>query len=150
MNSFSGGDKLERYLAELARKIQNPGTLRVGFLEGATYPDGTPVPLVASVQEFGSPAQGVPARPFFRGMIADKSPTWGPAMGEVLKQTDFDAAGALRLMGEGIKGQLQQSIIEFDRVPLSPLTIARKGNDKQLVDTGHMLNSVDYEVEAAR
>lgn len=147
MNHISGGEKLERYLREMAKKVTNPGTLHVGFLEGATYPDGTSVPLVAAVQEFGSAANGIPSRPYFRTMVAEKSPAWGPAMGKVLQQTDYDAAQALQLMGEGIKGQLQESIIDFAGAPLSPATVAAKGNDKQLVETGHMLNSVDYVVE---
>lgn len=149
MNHISGGEKLERYLRDLAKKVSNAGTLEVGFLEGATYPDGTPVALVAAVNEFGSAANGTPARPAFRNMVAEKSPGWGPAMAECLKQTDNDAAQALELMGEGIKGQLQESIIDFSGVPLAPATIARKGNDKQLVDSSHELNSVDYAVVRA-
>jgi hypothetical protein len=53
----------------------------------------------------------------------------------------------LDLMGTAIKGQLQQAIVDFVGIPLAPATIARKGTDKQLVDTGHMLASVDYEVK---
>ena len=47
MATLKGGDKLEAALREIARKVSKPGKLRVGFLEGATYPDGTPVALVA-------------------------------------------------------------------------------------------------------
>ena len=49
-------------------------------------------------------------------------------------------------MGLGIKGQLQQSIIETNAPPLAESTVARKGFEKPLVDTSHMLNSVDFEV----
>lgn len=51
--TFSGGSALESKLREIAEKIGAPKTLRVGFLEGATYPDGTPVALVAAANEFG-------------------------------------------------------------------------------------------------
>ena len=40
MTSFSGGEALEKKLAELAERLGESKTLRVGFLEGATYPDG--------------------------------------------------------------------------------------------------------------
>ena len=150
MSTLSGGAKLEEYLKEMARKVSNPGTLRVGFLEGATYPDGTPVPLVAAVQEFGSPANGIPSRPYFRTMIADKSLGWGDAIGSTLQATEYDAGKALALMGEGISGQLKESIIDFEGAPLSPATVAAKGNEKQLVDTGHMLNSVAWDIEEAK
>ena len=49
--------------------------------------------------------------------------------------------------GEAIAGQLRESIINLTEPPLAPATVARKGSDKPLVDTGHMLASVDYEVE---
>jgi hypothetical protein len=51
---FSGGAALQAKLRELAMKVSNPGTLKVGFLEGSAYPDGTPIPVVAAAQEFGA------------------------------------------------------------------------------------------------
>lgn len=149
MSILKGGDKLDKYLAKVATRVKNAGALHVGFLEGSTYPDGTSVPLVAAVQNFGSAAAGVPPRPFFSDMIRTKGDSWVPALGEVLKASDYDAQKALAMMGEGIKGQLQEAITTFSGTPLSPETIAHKGHDKQLVETGHMLNSVDYEVTSA-
>lgn len=146
MVKITGGDKLAARLAEIARGLSKPSTLSVGFLENATYPDGTPVPLVAAIQEFGAPSRNIPPRPFFRSMIAEKSPEWPDAIAGVLKATDYDATKTMTQVGEGIKGQLQGSITGFSGVPLSKATIKKKGNDKQLVDTGHLLNSVDYVV----
>jgi hypothetical protein len=80
-------------------------------------------------------------------MVAKEGPGWGDALMEVLKASGYDADRALELMGEGIKGQWQQAIRDFWGVPLKPATIARKGFDKQLIDTGHMINSVAYEVQ---
>lgn len=51
--SLSGGDKLEQRLSEIAARIGRTGTVRVGFLEGATYPDGTSVAMVAALLNFG-------------------------------------------------------------------------------------------------
>ena len=50
-------------------------------------------------------------------------------------------------VGALIAGQLQKSINETNNPPLSPRTIARKGFDKPLIDTGHMWNSVNFEVK---
>lgn len=143
---LKGGDILRQHLADLKQSLGDAELLRLGFLEGSTYPDGTPTAAIAAIQEFGAPAANIPPRPFFRNMIAAKSPGWGASMAKVIKATGGDAARSLALMGEGISGQLQQSIRDFDAVPLAPATIEAKGNDKQLVDTGHMLNSVGYEV----
>lgn len=145
--SLKGGEALTRKLKEMADKMGQGGSLRVGFLEGATYPDGTPVALVAAVNEFGRPDQNQPPRPFFRQMIAEKQGGWAKSLGTVAKATDYDIDQALGQMGEGIKGQLQASIQKMDGPPLAPSTVAAKGFDKPLVDTGHMLNSVDYEVD---
>lgn len=146
MATISGGAKLEAYLKKLAEKVSNPGTLRVGFLPRATYPDGTSVAMVAAIQNFGAPAAGIPPRPFFSNVVAKGRKTWGKALVELLKANDYDAKRALDLMGEGIRGEIQNSIVNGSYVPLKPATIRRKGSDKPLIDTSHMLNSVDKEV----
>ncbi|MCM2574566.1 hypothetical protein NAT65_26055 [Achromobacter xylosoxidans] len=144
---LKGGQALVRRLEDIVKKLGDGGSLRVGFLEGATYPDGTPVALVAAVNEFGRPDRNQPPRPFFRAMIAEKKKDWPRALGAVAKNNDYDIDKTLGQMGEGIKGQLQESIRQLDSPALSPVTVARKGFAKALVDTGHMMNSVDYEVD---
>ena len=54
---FSGGDKLQRYLQEIAANLATLGTnpsVRIGFLEGSIYDDGTPVAQIAAINEFGA------------------------------------------------------------------------------------------------
>ncbi|CCE07593.1 conserved hypothetical protein [Bradyrhizobium sp. STM 3843] len=145
MAALKGGDKLEAALREIAQKVSKPGTLRVGFLEGATYPDGTSVALVAASNEFGT--KRIPPRPFFRNMIAAKSDEWAPAIGQLLPQNGYDAPKVLALAGDAIKGQLQQSIRDTNSPPLSPVTIEKKGFDKPLIETAHMIMSVGAEVK---
>lgn len=136
---ITGGAKLEATLRKLSESVSNASTLRVGFLEGATEADGTPVASVAFWNEFGT--SKIPPRPFFRNMIAAESPHWGDDTGKALKHYDFDAASALDAMGQKIAGELAQSIIDTNTPPLSPTTIKRKGFDKALVDTGTMLRT---------
>ena len=134
--------KLEQHLMELAAKMS--GTVNVGFLEGSTYPDGIPVAAVAFWNEFGNGS--APPRPFFRNMIAAESPTWGDKVAALAKSTGNDGPKVLALMGEDIEGALKQSITDFTSPELAASTVARKGFDKPLIDTGHMLNSTGYEV----
>lgn len=171
MATIRGGDKLQSALARLTMNIKRPGTLRVGFLEGATYPSGSrtglrvrykkrsaagavkgvsggiPVAMIAAIQEFGAPRRGIPPRPFFRNMIAAKQSEWPKTIAGLLKQTNYDAQKTLRLAGEAIAGQLRQSILNTNAPPLKPATVKRKGFAKPLVDTSHMLRSIDYEVK---
>ena len=144
---ISTGPGLRKRLSEIARGLDKAAKVRIGFLENATYPDGKPVAMIAAIQEFGAPARNIPPRPFFRQMIAAKSPEWPQAIADLAVSTDYDAAAMLGQTGEAIAGQLRESIINLTEPPLAPATVARKGSDKPLISTGNMLNSVDYEVE---
>ena len=59
---------------------------------------------------------------------------------------DYDVSATLNRMGLGIKGQLQKSILDLWAPPLAPSTVRRKGFDKPLIETSHMLNSADFRV----
>ncbi len=142
-----GSPGLERALGDLAKKLKRGGKVRVGFLENAKYPDGTPVAMIAAIQDFGAPAAGIPPRPFFRNMVAAKQGEWPAAIEASLVATGYDVAQTLKQTGQGIVGQLRRSIEDTNEPPLKPATVRAKGFDKPLVDTGHMLNSVDFEVE---
>jgi hypothetical protein len=72
MATIRGGEKFEAAMEDLARRLGRPATLKVGFLENATYPDGKPVAMIAAINEYGAPSRGQPARPFFRRMINAK------------------------------------------------------------------------------
>ena len=140
---LKGSEALMKKLQEIAESM-NAGSVSVGFMEGATYPDGTPVPSVAFWYEFGTITS--PPRPFFRTMIEKESGTWPEKMAKMAKATKYDGEAVLGLMGEDIKGALQQSINDLTQPELAESTKERKGFDKPLIDTGHMLNSVDYVV----
>jgi len=176
MPVLSGGDKLQAALASIASNLKGRGTLRVGFLENAQYPDGTSVALVASLQEFGAPRAGIPPRPFFRTMITKESAGWPSLISSQLKKTNYDMPLTLGRVGEVIKGQLQTSIRDLTDPPLSPVTLmvrqivgpngratladvlearrrVKAGQSAQgvsthpLIWTGTLLNSVGVEVE---
>jgi len=146
MVKASGGDRWRHRMDAVRTALEEAKAVDVGFMPGAKYPDGTPVALVAAVQNFGAPSRGIPPRPFFTEMIRERSGEWPQAIKEFLKVGDFNTKDALEHMGELIKGELQQKINTFQGVPLAAATIKKKGFDKQLVDTSHMINSVDYQV----
>ena len=179
MATIRGGAKLEGYLRELSAKVGKGATVKVGFLEGATYPDGTPVAMVAAIQNFGAPSRGIPPRPFFNQLIADHAASWGPATAKLLESNKFDVDMTLAQVGQGIEGQLRQEIVDMNAPALSNVTLILRefywtnpqdirGRDvvaarelskegyvpngvstKPLVWTGHMLNSISSEVVTA-
>lgn len=100
------------------------GQVRIGFLEGATYPDGTPVAAVAYWDEFGKGGNfPSPPRPFFRTMISVESKGWAVKMAGLAKTFDYDGKKVLAVMGEDIAGALRQSIIDTNDPALSPTTL---------------------------
>jgi hypothetical protein len=141
--TINTASRLAAKLAKIVQSTEGHPRVSVGFLRDATYPDGTSVAMVATTLEFGPPGPW----PFFRYMVAAKSGGWPDAVRENLKATDYDAHRTLDRMGQGIKGELQQSIKDTNDPPLAPATIKRKGFSKPLIDTSVMINSVDYRVE---
>lgn len=138
-------DKVEKYLSDIARKMGT--SVDVWFADGATYPDGTSVEDVALWNEFGVPSRNQPARPFFRRMVEKEQETWPAKIAALAEMTNYDGDKIMEIMGQDIKGALQQSIVDLVSPPLAPSTIRKKGFDKPLIDTSHMLNSVMYEVK---
>lgn len=137
-------DKVMDALDKVASSFENL-QLKAGFLEGATYPDGTQVPMVAATNEFGNPANNQPPRPYFRNAIAEHESEWQEAMANLI-ESGGDTRDVLSIIGEIIVDDIKGSIRQLEAPPLSPVTIARKGFDKPLIDTSNMLNSVSYEV----
>lgn len=124
--TISGGEALEAKLKEIARKVANAATVRVGFLEDATYADGTSVATIAAIQNFGAPARGIPPRPFFSDMVEKESPGWGDSFATILTDTGYDVQTSLGLMGAEIEGQLRQSIVDTNAPANSPVTLLLK------------------------
>jgi hypothetical protein len=146
MAASRGGDKAAVVLGELGKKLAAAQVVRVGFLEGGTYPDGTSVPMTAAINEWGAPSRGQPPRPFMRRTIAKHKSEWPGAIAALLKANDYDAEKTLEQTGAAVAGQIREGITELVDPPLAPSTIRRKGFSKPLVDKSLMLNSVDHEV----
>jgi hypothetical protein len=145
MSAMAGREQIERALREIAARAAGGG-VEVGFMEDAKYSDGTQVAAVAFSNEFGVPENHQPPRPFFRRMIAAKKSGWGAQLAANFVGAAGDAKRALGLLGEEIASDLKISINELVDPPLSPTTVALKGFDKPLIDTGHMRDSVTYRV----
>lgn len=139
---MSFGDKLAAALKVIVDKANT--SVEVGFLEGATYPDGTPVAEVAYFNEYGTTY--APPRPFFRTMIAKEQSSWGPKLAAAYEGTNGNMKQAFAIVGEDIEGALKQSINDLTSPALAPSTVKRKGFSKPLIDTGHMVNSTGYRV----
>lgn len=114
-------DKVLEALGDIASKIK-PLQVKVGFMEGATYPDGTSVAMVATSNEFGNPKSGSPPRPFFRNAIAQHESEWADAIARGVEK-GVNTETLLSIVGEQIVGDVVQSISTLTDPPLSPVTV---------------------------
>lgn len=142
-------DSIEDFLNDVASQLDSK-QLKVGFIDGATYPDGTTVAMVAATNEYGRPENNQPPRPFFRNAIAEHESEWTDAIARGIR-TGYPVDQVLEVVGAQIQGDVQESIAQLIAPPLSASTIAArksKGNNstKPLVDTKVMIGDVNYEV----
>ena len=129
MATATGGDKMKAALANLAAKLSNASVVQVGFPEGSTEADGTSIPMIAAIQEYGSAK--IPPRPFMRNTVAEHSSEWPEILCTALQSNGYDAAKALGVLGEVMKNQIQQSIIDLDAPALSEVTVMLRGMRSQ-------------------
>lgn len=101
----------------------------------------------AFYNEYGT--ENIPARPFIRqtfeksqGKLRSLANTLlgKIAVGEITKKQ------ALDIMGDRFASMIRQAIENSEFEPNAPGTIAKKGSDKPLVDTGAMQRSISHEV----
>lgn len=141
-------DAIKRALETLEKKA-----IAVGFFDTAKYPDGTPIAYVATIQEFGSPQNNIPPRPFMRPAEAENKAKWVKGIASGLKAAlngSTTVENALEQVGMSAAGSVRKAIKAVTAPPLSDGTIsARKARRKSkgvsvkpLVDTGQLIQAV--------
>lgn len=101
-------------------------TGKIGWFESAVYPDGTPVAYVATIQEFGSPGQGIPARPFMRSTVAEKEAEWAGLMAKganAVLQGRISAHEAMDEITQQAAGDIRRTISQLSSPALSNVTV---------------------------
>lgn len=117
--------------------------VRAGALAGATYPDGTTVASVLRDNEFGGPE--TPPRAPLRRTIAERSGVWKIGFAKLMETNTPEVA--LQKLGVQMVTDIQGTIKAIGAEGgNSEATIERKGFDKPLMDSGHMMRSIDSEV----
>lgn len=143
-HALKGSDAVMKAVRDISKRM-GAGSVSVGFMNGATYPDGTLVSQVAFWNEYGHGGNfPAPPRPFFRDMITKESPTWAGKMAGLAKATNFDGARVLDMMGKDIRDALQQSINDFSSPILSDTTLRLRyvfGNSPEKIRRNDVLQA---------
>lgn len=145
-------DAIENFLNNVASQLESK-QVKVGFIDGATYPDGTSVAMVAASNEYGRPENNQPPRPFFRNAISEHSGDWSDTVARGIN-AGLPVEQVLEVVGAQIQGDVQESISKLIEPPLSPTTLhirrtrkeRRTDSTKPLVDSKVMIGDVNYEV----
>lgn len=102
---------------------------------------------VALWNEVGT--SNMPARPFMASSFENNEEKLKAFSAQCFKQIEArgTAQDVLQKVGVYAKGIIQQEISDGDFAANAPSTVARKGSDKPLIDTGHMRQSVNFEIK---
>lgn len=119
---------------------------------GVTYGsdnDNIPVAQVAAMMEHGHP-RDYPPRPFIRqGFVPRLASKEYAQVFTKIAENILQGQGVMsqaHILGSLMRKGLQNEIISWSTPPNSPKTVAEKGFNDPLIETGHMLETVDYRV----
>jgi hypothetical protein len=144
-----GYRRIIRNLKQLGRL--NAPAVFVGVRSGAgESADGTPLVLIAAVNEFGSSDGHVPERSFLRSTVDENRAAYMKllerAAGRAVDKGRSAMRRELELVGAKVASDVQRKIVALKDPPNAPSTIAAKGSSSPLVDTGRLRQSIDFEV----
>ena len=137
------GKAFFKQIEELA-KLQ----VRVGFQAGETTDDGVSITDIAAWNELGTAHS--PPRPFLRQSVENNEAqikAMCKAQINKIVKGEATARDALQALGVMQKALVQKTIKSGDFEPNAPSTVAIKGSDKPLIDTGRMRQSVSYVIK---
>lgn len=150
-SKLKGGKKVNDAIKKLKKIAKEPSKIKVGLPKDASpYPDGTSVILVGLVNEFGSSDGRVPERSFLRSGVnknkQDFINFWRKKFAKAILKGEMKPEVALKLLGELVQTKIQQEIVELKSPINAAITIALKGSSNPLIDTGHMRQSIRWEL----
>ena len=126
----------------------------VGVPEAEASRPGEPInnAELAYIQSNGSPLQNIPARPILepviernKKMIGDRFQTLSK---KALNDPTVNITDELSKIGMIVRDKVKDNFTNPDNgwAPNSPATIAAKGSNKPLIDTGSLRKSIEYVV----
>ncbi len=135
---FTGDEMLHAELTNLVRKWK-PGVAEAGFFQQKQA-------TVANVLEYGAPAARIPPRPFMRLTTAKYADVWINFLGKRLDKGD-DSKDALTVVAEMMRLAIARTVFAGKQFTKNAdRTVARKGFDRPLWETGGMFHAVAYRV----
>ena len=142
------------WLAKLLKSYESNSVLAMGYpaseTGGIKYPDGTPVVLVAAVNNYGSQSMRIPDRDFMgAGAVAAIAGDAGKVAAELvplLNQGKITVEQILREMGPYAEASFKGVFTGVAWTPNADYTVFKKGSAQPLIDTGLLRNTLTHVV----
>ncbi len=154
--AFTKNDKVFQELRRKVGELAN-AKVRVGILsdeEVETEHGELTIVELAAIHEFGAPNAGIPERSFIRKTFEDEGRAdlvdFQAEQARKVVDGKLGAKTALKQIGAWAVGRVKARIRAKIDPPNKPATIKRKGSSTPLVDTGHLANSVAWEIEESK
>lgn len=126
------------------RKVKKDGS---GFANGGRFAKKSKANFSSTHRSMGRLIL-IPERSFVRSTFDEKADEIGEhaeaAVANIINGADINMA--LSRTGQYIEGEIKRKIGNGPFTPNSPATIRKKKSSKPLIDTGHMRQSVRYEI----
>lgn len=149
--SLIGKQQVEEAMKKLAEQLQGATRVLVGVPKGAgVYEDGLTIATVAAVNNFGSADGVIPPRPFLAPAIEKGAPQYQRLAEVMIPKVltgEMDMRMLLEQMGQLAEGHIKQEITDLKIPPNAKSTIAAKGSDNPLIDTGALRQSIRYVID---
>lgn len=148
--SLIGKQQVEQALKDLAQRLKDDTRILVGVPKGAgSYEDGNNIATIAAVNNFGSEDGHIPARPFLAPAIDKGAPQYRRLAQVMLPKVlsgDMTMLMLMNKMGNLAQDHVKKEIIDLRTPANAASTIAKKGADNPLIDTGNagLLGSIRY------
>lgn len=139
----------------LRAKLPEDAHVKVGVLTNAKHPgSGISMLELAAIHEFGSPAAGIPERSFIRATferaeVEAKLQAFAGRLAKAVVDDKLTWQQALGQLGAWATSQIKMTIKQRltdgpEDQANRPSTIAKKGSDLPLVDTGRLINAITW------
>jgi len=145
-SDFSGLEKLKK-------QAKKNYVARIGILgKGDARPDGLSNATIGFKHEFGSVTENIPIRSFLRMPLITKSKEFDEVLKTNTAKKEVDKKGIkalVTLLGIKAEAIIQEAFASrgFNTwAKNAPYTIAKKGSDSPLIDTGELRKTITSEV----
>lgn len=107
---------------------------------------------IALIHEFGSPAMGIPERSFVRSSFRNHRPEYIGMLKKMMPavyRNKLSVNKMLAVVGAVMASDMKRGITDGAGIPppLKAETIAAKGSDRPLIDSGQLVNSITWAVQ---